>query len=282
MAIYVENKEDPTSAYPVQASDSMPLGRVEPLIAPQQLRDRFLFGIPLYSAHKDPVTGRRAAMTDTMLQDYIEGAVSKVEQDAKIDVFPVQHHERVEFDWLHFKAFMRIKVKHVPVRSVEELAVETANGTKLYDCPREWIERGGLPEGVIHLIPLAIGMPGFQGAPVAAGGAWFLNTLGGFGGHSNIPYYWTVKYTTGFDDAKIPRIVNDLIGIEAALNVLGMLAATNRETSKSMGLDGISQGVGTPGPQVYALRIQELQQQYQMRLGKVQNLFGKKFIIGDV
>lgn len=280
MAIYTDSKEIQESVAVPGAVDALPFGRVEPLLSPEQLKHRYLFGIPLWSA-KDPVSGARQEMTDAILADHIEGAINSVEAELKITIMPVQRRERMEYDAHHFKSYMYFRVNKPPIMSIDSLVIQSANGDSLYQIPKEWIETGNFISGQINMVPLAIATVTGGGGGVVGGigGLFFLSHAGRAGW---VPAYWTIHYTAGFPDGKVPRIVNDLIGINAAIEVLSMLAANNRETSSSLGLDGISRGTGTPGPQIHAQRIQDLQQKKSEIIGKVQAMFGKKFIVSDV
>lgn len=75
-----------------------------------------------------------------------------------------------------------------------------------------------------------------------------------------IPAFFSIKYTAGFPEDKMPGIINDLIATEAAIDLLSRLGPLVRTTSSSLGLDGMSQSIGSPGPNIYALRISDLKE----------------------
>jgi len=94
------------SPYPGNAINATPFSRMEPLITPEQLRNRFLFGLPLYSNQKDPMTGRRAQITDEMLRDdFIVRAVNMAESMCHVDIFPVQRFEKMPFSTARIRSF---------------------------------------------------------------------------------------------------------------------------------------------------------------------------------
>ena len=74
-----------------------------------------------------------------------------------------------------------------------------------------------------------------------------------------VPAYWKITYAAGYGNGQLPYVINEYVGAIAAIEVLSNLAAMfARFTSASLGIDGMSQGVSMPGPNLYALRIQEL------------------------
>src|SRR6185436_18720658 len=95
-----------------------------------------------------------------------------------------------------------------------------------------------------------------------------------------VPAFWGMEYTTGFKDGLIPVFINDLIGTIAALRILSMLAATYAAAnSSSLSIDGMSQSISTPGPQLFKLRIDELTAQRDLLVKKVKKIFNMKFVL---
>lgn len=255
--------------------------RSEPLITAEQLRSFHLFGIPLVSAIRDPITGRAQVMTDPLLTQYIIRAVSLAESDIMMDIFPVQYQEKHPFDKHLYDSFGFFNVMHRPVASIEALHVTPSNDVDVYQVPLDWIETGNLHKGQINIIPLTLALTnGSPTPPQAAGGAVFLSI---FGHKPWVPALWKVTYTSGFPDGMIPRLVNELIGTIAAMEVLSMLATTYaRNTSTSLGIDGMSQSIGTPGPNLFRVRMEELGDKRQRLIGKLKAAYGTKLFSGNV
>lgn len=260
--------------------DAHPWGRVEPLVKPDQVTSRYLFGVPLVSATMDPITKMRAVMTPEVIQDIIQGAVSRVELDTGLDIFPVQRQEKHGFDRQLYDSFGYMRTHHQPIASVEKLSVTPSNQVDVYNVPLDWLEAGNFYRGQVNIVPLTIAFQGGGFVPSqSAGGAAFLSILGA---KNWIPAYWQLVYTTGFPDGRIPRMLNDLISIYAAIDILGMLGATNRNASHSLGIDGMSQSISSAGPEVYASRIQKLEEQRVAMLNKMKAKSGKKFLVSNV
>lgn len=273
MADYEDSKQNLGSLYPTGAVDSS-WSRLEPLITPEDMREIHLFGIPLVSFIKDPVTMQRQAMSDRIIEKKIIGAVALVEAELGMQVFPTQHMEKLAFDKNEFQSLGYFKLKNRPISSIERLAVVPANGLEIYVVPNDWIETANLSYGQINIIPLNIATTGGSFIPAAqsGGGAFFLSILGQ---RPWIAAFWQVTYTTGWPEGKIPRMVNELIATVAAMDILSLLAATYaRSTSHSLGIDSLSQSISTPGPQLFLTRIEELEKKKTMLVRKLKAMFG--------
>lgn len=277
MADYSDSKATIGDVYPVHATDaSSP--RLEPLINPDQLVLRFLWGIPLVSAIRDPSTNKLVKMTDNQIQDLIDSAVQDLELELRMDILPVQHKEKHAYDEAYYKAYGYLQLNHRPIASIEKVTITPANNEDLYEIPKEWIEVAFLPQGQLNVLPM-------QGTLVQSGLIPSNNSIMGgslFFGVSNfrnwIPAYWQVLYTSGFPEGLVPRVINDLIGVQTAISILSMLAATYvRANAYSLAIDGLSQSVSTPGPQLFALRIQELKEKKEQIISKIKTMYGRKF-----
>jgi hypothetical protein len=255
--------------------------RYEPLITPEQLRTRHLFGIPLVSRAKDPYTGKPMVMTDDILRDMIVRAVSLVEAEGNFDVMPVKYREKTAFDRNAFDSFGYMELKRRPIASVDRLSVTPSNQVDVYVVPQEWVEASGFQRGQVNIVPLTIAFTNGGFIPSqSAGGAAFLSILGAKGW---IPAYWQIEYTTGFPDGALPRDLNELIGVVAAIETLSLLATTDADAnSRSIGIDGMSQSVSSAGPQKYQARIEVLTAKKQMLIDKFKSRFALKMFSSNV
>lgn len=284
---YTNSKGLPSSAagqpghtFPENAVDTS-WNQLEPLIDAEQLVTRFLFGIPLVSHMKDPRTNKAMVITDTMLQDYIRLAVNTAQSELSIDIMPVKYSEKFAFDKAEYDQFGFFKCTHKPVYSVDLLSVRPSDNIDVFIVPLEWVETSFMSYGQINIIPLtlAITSTGITNSQ-AGGGAVFLNILGQ---KPWVPAFWGIEYTTGFKDGMVPSVINDLVGTIAAMRVLSMLAATYaRANSTSLSIDGMSQSVSTPGPQVFKVRMDELAAERKLLTNKVKKTFQQKFVVGNI
>jgi len=275
MADYTDAKSGVGAVFPEHAIDSEHQ-RLEPLLGPSELVTRHLFGIPLVSQIKDPFTGKPMVMTPEMTKDIIEGAVQQAEILTGIDIFPVIRNEKQPFDKQAFASFGYMQLQHRPATSISKVSITPANGLDVYILPLEWLETAYLVRGQINIIPMTVAFSGLSGmAPVSSsGGSWFLSVLGN---RQWIPAFWQIQYTSGFRDSMVPRVINDLVGTIAATEILSMLATTGaRNQSHSLGIDGMSQSVSTPGPATYQVRLSELEAKKKSMINKVKSLYSLK------
>jgi hypothetical protein len=157
------------------------------------------------------------------------------------------------------------------------MSVASSDGNHLVSLSTTWLEAAGLQRGQINIIPvtpayISAGQP-YGSAGQGPGGNYLLSVLGDL---SWVPALFTVRYIVGFDEGKVPRVVNELIGVVAAIDVLLKLAATNRVASYSLGLDGASQSVSTQGVNIYEPVIAELKEERKRITSKLQAKFGKR------
>lgn len=280
MADYTDSKYGIASVYPENAIDAE-LSRLEPIIGPDELRTRHIFGIPLVSQMQDPLTKKPFYMTDDMIKDIIEGAINQAEIECKIDISPVQRREKYPFDRNAYESYGYIQTHHRPITNISKLSVTPSNQQDVYIVPLEWIEAAYYVRGQINIIPMTAAF--IQGGYVPAGstgGAFFLAILGN---RQWIPAYWQVEYTTGYPNGMVPRIINELIGTIAAQEVLSMLATTYaRSQSHSLGIDGMSQSVSTPGGQIFKNRFEELEEKKQRLVRRVKSLYNRKLFSSHV
>jgi hypothetical protein len=143
------------------------------------------------------------------------------------------------------------------------------------------VEASGFQRGQINIVPLTIAFTNGGFIPSqSAGGAAFLSILGAKGW---IPAYWQIEYTTGFPDGALPRDLNELIGVVAAIETLSLLATTDADAnSRSIGIDGMSQSVSSAGPQKYQARIEVLTAKKQMLIDKFKSRFALKMFSSNV
>jgi hypothetical protein len=249
--------------------------RLEPILTPEQLVNRHLFGIPLVSQMVDPFTRKPQVMSSEMIKDIIDGALQQAEMELHIDIRPVQHDEKYPFDRNLYESFGYMQLEHRPVQSIQEVAVTPPNGLDIYQVPLEWVETAYLPMGQLNIIPLTAAFIAGGTVPTFSSGAAFFLSV--FGNRWWIPSFWRVKYTSGYCDGNVPRVINELIGTIAAIEVLSQLAVTYaRSQSHSLGIDGMSQSVSTPGPAIFQIRMQELEAKKKKIVGKVKALTGRK------
>ena len=267
-----------------QATDGQAaFGRTEPLITVDELKSRYLFGIPLVAALPDPITKVRAQMNDEMLKDVIRRAAGQAELElgTGVHISPVEVTRRVPFDRAEYRSLGFFRLPEKPILRFTSMKVKTADGSPVYDVPLTWVDPGQFAKGQVNVIPL---MPAFvgQGGTLPsfdAGGAAWLSILGQAGW---VASYWELVYWTGFEEGHMPAMVNQLVGVIGAIDVLTRLAATYRISSYSLGLDAASQSVSGPGPQLYETAITRLMEEKKILLNKLKTKLYNKIAVDNV
>jgi hypothetical protein len=280
VADYTNSRPGVGAVYPENAVE-VARQQYEPLLTVDLLKTRHLFGVPLVSAQKDPLTGKAQVMTDAMLSDFIEGAVAQAELELKIDIFPVQRQEKQPFDITLYNSLGYFQLSHRPAYSIDKLSVTPSNGLDVYVVPNEWVEGAYLQRGQINIVPLTVAFVQGTYVPMqSSGGAAFLQILGN---KHWIPAWWMVTYGSGFKDGLVPRVINDYIGCVAAIEILSSLALTYaRANSHSLGIDALSQSTSGPGPQIFKVRLEELEAKKAIISKKVRGIFGFKVLSGTL
>jgi hypothetical protein len=252
----------------------------EPLITPGDLKDIYLAGIQLYYGWKDPVTGKAKPIEDPQIAKFIDKAISKAEALTNVTIFEHQIEERLQFDYSEYKSFGYMRVSHGPVSSVEKLAIIPSNGIELFNVPIEWIDQGQFKHRQINIVPLTYAI---QTGQVSAG---FYSSYSGINhlfaligaGYNWIPSYWQITYTVGFPRGEIPKMINNLIGILAAIDILSSLAAARPGTSSSsLSIDNMSQSISGAGQDIYRQRIEDLVADKDVMIGKIKAKFRTKY-----
>jgi len=167
---------------------------------------------------------------------------------------------------------------------VLSLNVESSDNQLLMQVPPQWIELGNVIEsGQLNVVPIALStFPNGQlgGSPTQGGGSLYISILQGA---SWVPAFWTLHGVYGFNANNFPVFLNDLIGIQAAIDILGMLGATFARTmGASLSLDGQSQSYNGPGGNVYVIRIGQLEEQKKRLFERTKLMLGMRFMSGNV
>lgn len=272
MSDYSESKNFGTKVYPVEALYTSNLfSRCESLLTPELLKSRYLKGIDI-SNH-----------TPDELKDWIELATNEFELMSNLSINRVQHKERIPFDRNAYKSFVYMKLNNGPILSIEEVIIESSNKETIYRLPPDWIEMGLAHKRQINLIPILsiFGASGLQDGQASNAGLIFIQAVNNF---QWLPAFYSVTYTCGLtnEEGKIPKIVNDIIGMTAAIELLSEKQATIKYQSTSISQDGISQSASGPGPQTYKVRITELTERRDKMLKKLKSKFHQKYYLSTI
>lgn len=279
MSVQITNlsKTGGASIYPIHAVDtSGNFDRIEPLITPEILIKDWLFAVPLY----DRVTNTKLTHED--LKRAIKRAINQLELDLKINIFPLRRQIKMPFDYALFKYFGHLEIPYKPINTLLSVYIEDSNFNNIYTFPPSIIETRNMWMGQLNFGPITIQTPTglvFNEAAGAGGGALLLVQTVYL---SSMPAFYVVDCITGFPDGQIPTIINELIGITAAIEVLSKVSPLFKVNSQSISHDGLSQSVSGPGPQVFAARIADLKEKKNQMLKQMKHLFYNSIFVSNI
>jgi hypothetical protein len=211
---------------------------VGPLINVETWQRDYLSGIELRDRNGvlfDPET----------LQTFLDNAVSWLEHKLDIHVLPTQIQEDSDYRLNDYMDWGYLYLKEYPVSEfikMEMVYFRDANGNSetIQLIPNNWIRLQN-HDGIIRLIPNARFPANLQ---VDQSGNFFPEVL-----RSNmVPHLWRLTYIAGFGEGSVPMIVNQAIGLLAAVQALGIdgIAVFGPGIgSTSLNMDGLSQNIST-------------------------------------
>ena len=252
-----KSRTDRQGLFPVWAKDGEDIcekfKRYDSLPTASDLKKRALFGVPLKSALT------QEEITDETIEHYINSAISEIEHELDLYITPVTFEEkhdyrRHEFTW----NYNYLKLYHSNVISIERVQLTFSNDEDelgFVDFPLEHVHV--MPqEGVMQLVPaFGTSLSGFLLSAFSGTQFHALRAIG----LNEFPGGVRVKYTAGFEKDKVPTAMIELIENMAAWKLLSFIGPLIfPHTSVGVSMDGVSQSVGTPGPQFLAQRIKDL------------------------
>lgn len=278
MSDYSQSKSYGTTTYPIHANGTSGLlKRVEPLLTPSKLKSRHLKGI-LELAKRFGIT-----YTDDELKDRINLSVNQAEIELGIPVFAEQFKEKHPFDLNLYRSFIHVRTEQGPIISLEDFSIVSSDFQSVFTVPIQWVETAQFHQRQVNVIPLLSNFGGTTvNTPVASGGVAYLSILMNQLGF--VPSYWQIVYTAGVcrDPGQVPLVVNELIGVIAAMEMLSNIAPNNTNTSVSLSQDGIGQSSSNPGPQIFQMRMSELAEKKRTLLGQLKRVFGAKYFLSNI
>lgn len=270
------DKQFYSAAYPVHATrTSGLLTRSEPILTPQLLVSRYLKGIPLAFPNGDSFTAED-------IKDQIVLATNEMEIACKVTFSREQFTDKVPFDIALYKSFIYLKTEQNPILAVQSVQIVSSDGYAIFKIPPEWLEPSNFSKGIVNVVPIL--------------GAYSVATGGGVGAYGGIPYltvfsqltfvpgFWQIVYQTGVSkiEGQFPVVVNDLIGMTAAINMLMAITNMFLTTSQSLSRDGISQSSSGPGPRMYLPYIEALTVKRNALQAKIKATFATKFLVSNI
>lgn len=208
------------------------------LISVEEFKQKYLFGIDL--------SRYGVAMQDDVYEVSLRSAQARLEEHLQLKFIKQIYWEQKHFwheDWINWG--------YIPTQFPVVCPIEVTGwlGTvrqTLY--PREWLSAKKTSDGqylhrMLYLVPNVNST--YNQIIVFQGILPNVNYMK----NRQIPNYWNVVYTTGFDIGKVPATILQAVGKIAAIDILtaaqdGMLQYPG-VASTSISLDGLSQNLST-------------------------------------
>jgi hypothetical protein len=244
--------------------------RFEPILDVIRFKKEYLFGIPLKSA----LTGE--TMDDETLKSFIRKGIGDFESSVRVAVNPVQLTDRFDFERADDMQFGTRRFTRWPVLKVTNLKalwpgrMELDSADQTIDYPTSWVSLQG-DQGLVRIIPNS-GTLVNADTNFITSSAYKAIVLGGIKAWPNM---WRITFIAGMDFDKVPAIVNDLVGVCSSIKFLSMMGPILFPyAAQSIGIDGLSQSVTTPGPVWLQLRIQELLSERERLVQQLKSYYG--------
>ncbi len=213
--------------------------RMEPLINVALLKQNYLFGLNF----KDSL-GRE--LPREAFQEYINNAVSFLEHYLDIAITPVidfvENRDYLMNEYADWGFFELANYPVLRVKKIEMVYLRNNDGVPetVTTLPNSWI-RLQEHDGIVRLMPNSNFPANLQISQVGSFFPEIMRT-------DMVPHLWRITYDYGFDDGKIPSLLNEAIALVAAqmaLSIGGNLVLGAGIAGTSIGLDGLSQSVQT-------------------------------------
>jgi hypothetical protein len=234
-----------TNIYPVTATSNPGFNRFETCMTPATLRRNFLWGIPLKAPNGEE-------MGDDQLAYHIESNISVVEHILNVTITPTQYVETHDYRAEDYDAWFWLQMRHRPMHpdpTTVSVQIQYITDQTLIALPNQWYR--------IYSEPAQIQMTPTAGTM----GQFFISQSGAilpgiWGSKKDYPQLIKVTYIAGFEQDKIPKAINQLIGYKTALDILeimrDLIGGMPGIGSYGLGLDGLSQSISKEG---FAQRI---------------------------
>jgi hypothetical protein len=211
---------------------------VGPLINVKILQENYLYGIDLTDRDGNP-------MTPETYQLALDNATSWLEHKLDIHIYPYLVTEDKDYRLNDYMDWGYLYLNEYPVMQfiqMEMVYFRDINGVPetIQVIPNNWIRLQN-NDGIVRLIPNARFPATLQ---VDQSGNFFPEVL-----RSNlVPHLWRLTYLAGFDDGAIPMIINQAIGLLAAIQLMAVAGTSvfgAGIASTSLAIDGLSQNIAT-------------------------------------
>lgn len=209
------------------------------LISPQELATRYFHGIALADQSGNQIQ-------DETLEFYIKAAQAEIEGFLNLKLFPQIIEEELHYFRDDYKQWGNMPTSY-PVRKALKL-VGFLGKVEAVEFPQDWLSARTTNDEIGYARYMNVVPTSGTNADHSSNTATFTGVSSHLWSYSNknIPNYWTVTYCTSLK--RVPEDIMDFVGKLAAINifnVLGDLIIGAGIANQSIGIDGLSQSIGT-------------------------------------
>ncbi|MNW28249.1 hypothetical protein D3C74_50710 [compost metagenome] len=244
----------------------------------KEMQNRIIYGIELYDTHGNP-------FPDDLLQSYLNSSIAWAEQVLNIAIQPREEEEVHDYLAQDYMNWGYVKLWKKPVLEVQSLEMWYGD-RPMMTIPKEWLKIDPL-SGMIQMFPTS-GSTG--GMIITASGGMFLPILRGSIGY--VPQMWKVKYTAGMSEPSteatgqvyrktdIHPNLKEVIYKKTAMSVMGVwgdLIIGAGIANQSIGIDGLSQAIGTTQSPMFggaSARIKQLEEDIAAMMPGLRSYYG--------
>lgn len=250
--------------FPPNSVSNPGYNRFETFLSVEDFKKTFLVGVNLVDSNGNLL------VDDETIKRYILIGVSRVEHVLNITLTPTTYTEKRDYSVNNYYNYGFIDLYHKPIIKVNSVKVKYQTSQTLIQYPLEWL-RVYNEIGQIQVTPTSGALGYFN-----LDNSGYLPQL--LGVASQYPQLFEIEYIAGFEQDKIPYIINQLIGMYAAILLLISLGTSTLGvgiSGASITLDGLSQSTNLfNNPKgLYGARIQAYQDQINAMLDEIKRYY---------
>lgn len=210
---------------------------MEMILSPTELRENYLFGIPISSSDNEE------RLSSSSLMQYIISAQSLTENLFNVKFIKQVIEENRDFNRQEFMSWGYIRTTY-PIDYIDNLE-GWINDVCQITYPREWLSIKKIEKVAVYRNVYLIPNTGSRDGATMTQNSLVYNGLSphlGWFGQNYIPNYWRPRYVTGWD--KTPADLLEFVSKAAAVNFLGVIGDVIYGvgiSSLNISLDGVSQ-----------------------------------------
>lgn len=212
----------------------------EPLITISKLKETYLFGVIVRNIETGEELGEGA------YRQAIDTAVSYFEHILDISIYPVRNFvEYKDYRLNDYAEYGYMQLENFPVHAISSLKLvyyrdDNGEPETTQEIPKSWMRLNN-HDGILRLVPNGR-MP--SSLQISSGGTFFPEIFRS----NHIPHAWQITYDYGFCSGQIPVLLNQAIGMLAAIIVFitaGHLILGAGIAGSSISVDSLSQSIQT-------------------------------------